>query len=160
MSEIVEDCLRFDIANVRAAGLFDLLTPDTADVGLRVWAYAIPTRVRLAGSVALEVDLPTLRRRESPEWVCTEILGVRMPIYRSEFSWIDRVQTLELTTTPCRFGGVRRWLRCPGERCGRRVRVLYSPFAVGFLACRECHGLVYESQAMSGSRWLRRGRRG
>ena len=42
------------------------------------------------------------------------------------------------------YGGVCWYLRCP--ECGRRCRKLYLPPAGrGFLRCRQCHGLVYES---------------
>jgi len=38
---------------------------------------------------------------------------------------------VQLTTTPCHFGGVRYWFICPiinnGISCGRRVGVLYQP---------------------------------
>ncbi len=59
---------------------------------------------------------------------------------------------IPLTTTPCRFGGVRYWYICPMSRsgvyCGRRVGVLYK---VGdFFACRHCNDLTYESRKVSG----------
>ena len=37
---------------------------------------------------------------------------------------------IELTTTPCRYGGKRYWFVCPlnknGQYCGKRVGVIYS----------------------------------
>ncbi len=59
-------------------------------------------------------------------------------------------QTIPISTTPCRFGGVRYWLHCP--RCGRRVFRLYlyphifysgTNLRVNRFACRLCYGLTY-----------------
>jgi hypothetical protein len=49
-----------------------------------------------------------------------------------------------LSVRGMRYGGVCWYLHCP--ECGRRVRRLHVPLAGRhFLACRQCHGLVYES---------------
>ena len=48
---------------------------------------------------------------------------------------------MPLATTPCQFGGVRWWLKCPC--CGRRVRSLYLRWS-GF-TCRHCAWLTYTS---------------
>ncbi len=57
-----------------------------------------------------------------------------------------------LTTTPCRYGGVRYWFKCPltknGQPCGRRVGILYC---VGkYFGCRTCGDIVYSSQMQGG----------
>jgi hypothetical protein len=44
---------------------------------------------------------------------------------------------------PVGFGGVRRWLCCPG--CGSRIRVLYGGHR---LRCRRCLGLRYRCQML------------
>jgi hypothetical protein len=44
-------------------------------------------------------------------------------------------------SSPARFGGWRKWFRCPG--CGQGCRVLYG---VNSLRCRKCRGLKYQSQ--------------
>lgn len=46
--------------------------------------------------------------------------------------------------TPCNFGGERPWFRCP--RCDDRVVKLYSTPVDDRYICRECGGLLYESQ--------------
>jgi hypothetical protein len=55
--------------------------------------------------------------------------------------------SVNLTKTPCTFGGVRYWFACPN--CYKRVGTLYftgeSP-----LACRTCWNLSYESNNLSG----------
>lgn len=55
---------------------------------------------------------------------------------------------VELTTTPCNYGGKRFWFVCPAARdgveCGRRVGVLYASGT--YFACRKCCHLAYQSQ--------------
>jgi hypothetical protein len=59
---------------------------------------------------------------------------------------------IELTTTPCRYGGVRYWFECP--KCQHRVACLYlKPGGVRF-ACRKCHDLAYTS-AQEAHKWDR-----
>ena len=55
---------------------------------------------------------------------------------------------IEMTSTPCYFGGKRYWFVCPlmqdNKPCRRRVGVLYI---VGkYYGCRLCHHLAYQSQ--------------
>jgi hypothetical protein len=57
-----------------------------------------------------------------------------------------------ITTTPCRYGGVRYWFKCSlsrdGVYCGRRVGILYK---VGdYFGCRHCYNLTYASRNLSG----------
>ena len=58
-------------------------------------------------------------------------------------------QDISITTTPCFYGGVRYWLRCPavskGLLCENRVGVLYLPPGGTVFGCRHCHDLTYES---------------
>ncbi len=56
---------------------------------------------------------------------------------------------IPLTTTPCRYGGVRYWFKCPWYKdgiyyCGRCVGTLYQ--AGDYFACRHCYNLTYESR--------------
>lgn len=51
-------------------------------------------------------------------------------------------QKIELTRTPCNFGGTRTWFVCP--RCFRRVAILYLGGTRFY--CRRCYGLAYPSQ--------------
>ena len=58
-----------------------------------------------------------------------------------------------IDSTPCRYGGFRRWFLC--LKCGRRCTVLH--FVGGMFACRQCHKLVYASQSENArSRLFRR----
>ena len=53
----------------------------------------------------------------------------------------------------------RLWFLCPG--CRKRVAKLYffylapDSLALSDLLCRDCHGLVYQSQNCGGNRWYR-----
>ena len=50
---------------------------------------------------------------------------------------------VSLEKTNCHFGGSRYWFRCPDNRCGRRVAILYG---AKYFVCRKCLHLGYASQ--------------
>lgn len=52
---------------------------------------------------------------------------------------------VELTRTPCRFGGLRTWFACPD--CGRRCAVVYGVNGNARFSCRLCMNLAYASEA-------------
>lgn len=56
---------------------------------------------------------------------------------------------VEIVTTPCNFGGERRWFVCPlgknGMPCGRRIGKLYLPRGGKYFGCRICYDLTYKS---------------
>ena len=58
---------------------------------------------------------------------------------------------IPLTTTPCRYGGVRYWFTCPwyksGNYCGKRVGTLYKDG--DYFACRHCYDLTYSSRKVN-----------
>ena len=64
-------------------------------------------------------------------------------------------QVLDITTTPCRFGGRRFWFVGPVNACCRRCRIVYlvtgQAGALQF-QCRRCAGLTYESRQRHRSR--------
>jgi hypothetical protein len=51
---------------------------------------------------------------------------------------------IRLSTTPCNYGGARRWFVCPDHPFGKRVAVLY--WGGKHFRCRHCCGLAYTSQ--------------
>jgi len=55
----------------------------------------------------------------------------------------DASQSIATTTTPCGYGGSRRWFSCPV--CRRRCEVLYMRSAR--FACRSCQRVSYTSQS-------------
>ncbi len=54
---------------------------------------------------------------------------------------------VSLSTTSCRYGGVRYWLHCP--KCQKRVGKIYLAGKYVF-ACRKCWNLTYEICNASG----------
>jgi hypothetical protein len=56
--------------------------------------------------------------------------------------WQAKRDRARMSTTSCRFGGVRHRFHCP--TCGRRCEVLYLRF--GRFACRKCNRVAYTSQ--------------
>jgi hypothetical protein len=54
--------------------------------------------------------------------------------------WEDIVQIIVIATTPCNFGGNRKWFKCP--ECSQKAVVLYGG---RFFRCRKCHGLIHPS---------------
>ena len=64
--------------------------------------------------------------------------------YQAEEDWEDIQEPVQLTWTPCNFGGERPWVLCPAIGCGRRVAVLYGTGK--YFACRHCYDLAYLSQ--------------
>lgn len=72
-----------------------------------------------------------------------------------EVDWTDMDYSIQLTRTPCRFGGERTWFLCPGRGCGRRVAKLYR--VDRYYVCRHCGDLAYSSQCKNaGDRALNR----
>lgn len=59
----------------------------------------------------------------------------------------DASQAINTTTTPCGYGGSRRWFCCPS--CSGRCEVLYQ--RSGRFACRSCQRVSYTSQSGSES---------
>jgi hypothetical protein len=60
--------------------------------------------------------------------------------------WVPMSYVVKLERTPCHFGGVRVWFRCPSVSCGRRVAVLYG---AKYFVCRRCYRLAYPCQRES-----------
>jgi hypothetical protein len=75
--------------------------------------------------------------------------GKDVLLFRSDGRYSESSETnellLKLDSTPCHFGGARCWLLCPMPNCGRRVQSLFinQRHCIG---CRQCLGLLYESQ--------------
>ncbi len=57
---------------------------------------------------------------------------------------------IPLEYTPCNFGGVRPWFRCPADGCGERVGTLHRPPELDLFACRKCYELGYLTSRRSG----------
>jgi len=86
-----------------------------------------------SGNIGITVAEGYLRLR----YTCTPSGG-------DPFQVDERVQ---LTRTPCHYGGSRAWFRCP--RCHTRRAVLYGIASDGCFGCRGCMRLAYASEAES-----------
>ncbi len=75
--------------------------------------------------------------------------GNKTRIEVSTEGFVTSRQKIELTKTPCNYGGWRYWFECPvvkdGVYCGNRITKLFLPPATKFFGCRECYDLTYES---------------
>lgn len=80
----------------------------------------------------------------------------RLILYRQGRRSQADAQIVQFDTTPCNYGGKRRWFLCPS--CSRRVAVLCG--VGGSFLCRHCHHLPYLSQSQSRLRRLIRRRQG
>lgn len=80
-----------------------------------------------------------VRVASDPERV---ILTYQWTPYNSEPRHVEC--SLQIERTPCNYGGVRPWFRCPS--CGRRCAVVYYGAPGGRYACRRCVRVTYLSQ--------------
>lgn len=107
-----------------------------------------------SGSVGLEVsvmgDIQKYYRDEPPGEPYIRIHYTQTDNTSGEKKDFD--YKILLVTTPCRFGGMRYWFRCPwyrnGVYCSRRVGTLYM--AGDYFACRHCYDLTYTSRNLGG----------
>ncbi len=58
-----------------------------------------------------------------------------------EEDWEDVKQVFAIAETPCKFGGVRKWIVCPN--CNRRITTLCQ--GNKYFLCRHCYDLTYMS---------------
>jgi hypothetical protein len=142
----VEECFAFDIGKLVRAGAFEV-------------ERGIPCNYTWNDSLGN----PTwsIKFRVFPDQ--TGALAVhfyhRVPATPSSPARVQH-QSVQLTTTDCNFGGIRRWFKCSlvkdGHLCKRRVRKLYSTPHERLFGCRKCHDLTYESAQRHDKRidWL------
>ena len=68
-------------------------------------------------------------------------------IYRYRYDgedWQDVDMAVQLSWSPCRFGGERPYFICPAIGCGKRVQHLYG--GSRYYVCRHCLNLAYQCQ--------------
>ena len=92
-----------------------------------------------AGEVVGSVEVQTFVSDDNDKTCLEIVIG----------GFVNRRQKIELTQTPCHYGGRRWWFVCPavkdGIYCGDRVGKLYIPPAGQYFGCRKCYDLTYES---------------
>ena len=121
------------------------------------------TRSNAKGAVEgrSSIDIRVWQRREllyasnSFSWSLNEHSSIRVQVkfgqvrlkYSIQPSGEEKQEVddaIRLTTTPCNYGGMRRWFVCPNHPFGKRVAVLY--WGGEHFRCRHCCGLAYTSQ--------------
>lgn len=130
----VEDCLSLGISDMVRAGVFKkgpgiLWTSRWANsrgeqtAALSYWLHSEPS-----GNLYLQLS-----------YVITDCSTDIKPLDYS----------IELTSTPCNYGGTRYWFICPllinDRTCGKRVGKLYLPERGEYFGCRACYNLTYKS---------------
>lgn len=114
-----------------------------------------------------EVALRDIQRAFGKSALITAIRQARpmpLPVLGGEFDvWLidgrHHLPGVHKRSTTLDEGLCRLWLICPG--CRKRVGKLYYYFfsrdslTQSDLLCRDCHGLVYQSQNCGGNRWYR-----
>jgi hypothetical protein len=142
----VEECHSVSIGQLARSGAFTAdprtLSSITSSDSLGKTVWCVPFRIfpDRTGTTAVHFYHPVAARSGSPAWI--------------------QQQIVQITTTECRFGGIRRWFRCSlvkeGNLCKRRVRIIYSTHREKLFGCRICHGLTYESAQTHDKRidWL------
>ena len=131
----VEECYSIEIGQLVRAGAFAadpaILSSITIDdsSGQRIWGITFRIFPDRTGATAAHFYHTVESTLSSPAWI--------------------QQQIVQIVTSQCNFGGIRRWFRCSllrnGYPCKRRVRVLFATPHEKLLGCRECHGLTYES---------------
>lgn len=65
-----------------------------------------------------------------------------------------QAQCVRLDWTPCAFGGVRPWFRCPRTACGKRVRILRLLAESTDWCCGGCSGKTYPCRQKHRNRYF------
>jgi hypothetical protein len=121
-----DELLRLDLRRIFRSGL---VAPGSGRVGY------VPERWTCRGEPAGDIAV----------WWDDRQPAILMLRYRTragpDAAWEAIAEVVPIVTTPCVFGGERRWGGCPG--CGRRVAVLYE--VGGRFRCRACGRVAYSS---------------
>ncbi len=120
----VEAAIRLDLRVMRRQGF---LVPGAVTSGVQRWHWVATGQE--TGSVNVSVDLSD------------PVSG--LVTVRFNLNGEPKVQTIDLTSVPMRFGGRRYYFICP--QSGTRCEVL--PIAGGVFASRQALRLTYQSQS-------------
>jgi hypothetical protein len=132
---MVEDCLCFDAVVLRRRGFF---TSHFGTEGTYQWGRAGSGLDRSLSCTV--VEMPAVAMGLRLDYVVTDARSkTKHPMQ----------YVVEVTSTPCRFGGRGFLLRClllrNGVPCEQRVRQLYLPPGGQMFGCRHCYNLTYAS---------------
>jgi hypothetical protein len=84
------------------------------------------------GLIAAQVEIDIEQNQLRIRYVRVSSSGEREPV----------ACVVSIASTPCNYGGIRRWFCCPD--CRKRIAVIYIQGRS--CTCRRCHDLVYRSQ--------------
>lgn len=130
--DTVEDCTKLSISKLKEFGLLG----GCCHTGL-TWTRKLSGHTNSVGIVVDVLDEPYVKLN----YTITD---------RNSGEKNDYDYKVGLTTTPCRYGGVRYWFICPlsrnGVPCGRRVGTLFLSSGGKRFGCRHCYNLSYESR--------------
>ncbi len=130
----VEDCLSFDAILLRRTGIFRS-RPGTEYT--YQWRRSSGSDCRMNYTV---IEIPAVAMALGLDYFVSDERSVT----KQRMGYVVKV-----TSTGCRLGGRRFWLRCPllrnGVPCDRKVLRLYLPPGGQMFGCRHCHGLTYRS---------------
>lgn len=129
----VEECAASDIGELAQKGIFE--TRGIHELGLT--GFCAPTPLKM----------PFVVERLGED---TERIFFRFRVRNGPFEPGKEVRyAIEIVSEPCRFGGKRRWLRCPllrdGIACQKQTLKLFLPAGGLYFGCRACYGLTYRS---------------
>lgn len=142
----VEECYALDIGQLVRAGAFEA---DPRTLCSSIWN----------DSAGTTISSITFRLFPDRTGALAAHFYHSIPSTLSSPAWIQQ-QIVQITTTKCNFGGLRRWFRCSlirdGYPCKRRARTLYSTPREKLFGCRQCHNLTYRSAQTHDKRvdWL------
>lgn len=88
--------------------------------------------------------------------VYADALGLDYKVSANGGEWRPIRYSVQLEAIPCRYGGERRYFRCPDKTCNRRCEVLYLTQL--YFLCRRCSRHLYPSQKgdkLDKLRWAR-----
>lgn len=142
----VDDCLSISVFWLNRAGFLNSRGTSTQIC----WKDCAG---EIAAEVVLEVQLDGVRYSSEDHISLKYAITDR---YTQEKESIANL--VDLTSTPCNFGGKRYWFLCPldvgGRPCNRRVATLHLPIGQKHFGCRHCHNLTYRSSQEA--HWIER----
>jgi len=129
--QTVENSMSIDSRDLTYEGLLDHWKPN----GTIIWSSLSSEDHKAA------IKYNVIRQRQNSYFLN---LSFRKKISED---WQQINQTIAITPTYPKFGGIIYWFHCPltidGLSCNRRVAKLYLPNGELYFGCRYCHNLTY-----------------
>lgn len=134
--DVVEDCRVVDISFLKKHGFLK-----SSRQGLLKWTNSSGKENSISVQSLVNEELIS---------IIFSYKITNLPEEKKDFNY-----KLELTKTPCNYGGFRYWFKCggivDGVYCGRRVSKLYKSPRGKYFLCRHCYNLTYDLRRKSRS---------